>query len=111
MSYDTKYRVRALEYWSAGHSKTETASVFKVNPSTLQRWKSRFNETGTLTPTKRKETWRKVDPENLKEYIRQHPDAYLKEIAEVFSCSDTAIQKALKRLQITRKKNHSLQGS
>ena len=30
MSYDKKYRQRAMEYWSAGHNKRATAEVFKV---------------------------------------------------------------------------------
>ena len=110
MSYDIKYRQRAIEYWQEGHSKKETAEVFKVSPTTLHTWKSQLKETGTLSPKKRTETWRKIDPEKLKQYNDEHPDAYLKEIAEEFGCSDTAVRKAFKRLKITRKKNHTLQG-
>ena len=95
---------------SAGHSYAETAEVFKVNPSTLQRWKSRLKEKGTLAAKKRRETWRKIDPAKLKNYVEQHPDAYLKEMAAEFACSDVAILKALRRLKISRKKNHSLRG-
>jgi len=109
MIYDIKYRQRAIEYWGEGHSKKETAEVFKVDPSTLHRWKSRLNETGGLEPKKRETTWRKIDPAKLKEYVEQHPDAYLKEMAEAFGCSAVAIFKALKRLKISRKKNNSLQ--
>ena len=36
--------------------------------------------------------------------IEKHPDAYLVEIAEEFNCSECAIRKALKKLNITRKK-------
>jgi transposase len=110
MSYDKKLRERALEYWAAGHTKAETAAVFKVGTSTLQTWKSQLNETGTLEPKKRRETWRKIDPEKLKAYLEEHPDAYLKEIAQVFECSDVAVLKAMRRLNITRKKNHSVPG-
>jgi transposase len=111
MSYDIKYRQRAIEYWEAGHSKTETASVFKVGTTTLQTWKSQLKETGTLEPKKRSATWRKIDPEKLKEILERQPDAYLKEIAKEFGCSDVAVLKALRRLKISRKKNRSLQGS
>lgn len=111
MSYDIKFRRRAISYWNDGHSKRETAEVFKVGTSTLQAWKSQLNETGTLEPKKRIETWRKIDPSKLKEFIESHPDAYLKEIADEFSCSDVAILKALRRLKISRKKNHYLQGN
>lgn len=111
MSYDTKYRRRAIEYWNDGHTKKETAIVFKVNPDTLQNWKNQLKETGKLEPKKRRETWRKINPEKLKEYVKEYPDAYLREIAEEFGCSDVAVIKAMRRLGLTRKKNHTLQGS
>ena len=111
MSDDAKLRQRALEYWREGHSREETVGVFKVSHFTLQMWKSQLKETGTLEPKKRRETWRKIEPERLTKYLEQHPYAYLKEIAKKFGCSDVAISKALKRLKISRKKNRSLQGS
>ena len=111
MSYDIKLRRRAIEYWDDGHSKKETASVFKVGTTTLQTWKSQLNETGSLAPKNRKETWRKIAPKELKEYLIRYPDAYLREIAKEFSCSENSIFKALKRLKISRKKNHSFSGS
>ena len=111
MKYNIEYRRRAIEYWSEGHSKKEAAEVFKVDPSTLHRWKSRLKETGTLAPTERKETWRKIDPEKLKSYLHEHPDAYLKEIAEEFECTEVAVFKALRRLKISRKKNYNISRS
>ena len=111
MAYDIKYRRRAIDYWGEGHTKEETAALFKVGTTTLQTWKSQLNEIGTLAPKKRKETWKKIDPEKLKQYNDEHPDAYLKEIAQTFGCSDVAVMKAFRRLKITRKKNHNLQGS
>jgi transposase len=111
MSYDVKFRRRAIEYWNEGHSKRATAEVFKVSASTLQKWKSRLNETGRLDSKKRRETWRKIEPTRLMEFLGQYPDAYLKEIAKEFDCSDVAVLKALRRLKISRKKNHLLQGN
>jgi len=111
MSYDIKYRRRAIGYWDDGHSKSKTAAVFKVGTTTLQRWKSQLNETGTLAPKKRKETWRKIDPDQLRKYVEEHPDAYQHEIAAFFGVRLYAIQKALKRLKITRKKNYAIQGN
>ena len=111
MAYDIKYRRRAIAYWNDGHSKRTTADVFKVSASTLQEWKSQLKETGTLAPKKRKETWRKIKPKKLKRYVEENPDAYLREIAAVFGCTIHAIETALKRLKISRKKNHDLQGN
>ena len=111
MSYKIKYRQRAVEYLKEGHTHKETARVFKVSTFTLQQWKNRLNETGTLAPTKRKETWRKIDPDRLRKYVEENPDAYQYEIAAEFGVRLFAIQNALKRLKITRKKNHSIQGN
>jgi len=110
MSYGKELRRRAIEYWDNGHSKSETSAVFQVGTTTLQRWKSQLNESGTLTPKKRKGTWRKIDPEKLSKYVKDNPDAYMHEIAEAFGVRLFAIEKALKRLKITRKKNYHLQG-
>jgi len=111
MGYDIKYRQRVLDYINEGHTEKEAAEVFKVSTFTIWSWKSKLKETGTLAPKKRKETWRKIDPEKLRKYVAEHPDAYQYEIAEVFGVRLYAIQKALKRLDITRKKNHDIQGT
>jgi len=110
MSYDIKLRHRAIAYWNDGHTKIETAAVFGVGTTALQTWKSQLKETGDLAPKERKKTWRKIDPEKLKKYNEEHPDAYLEEIAEAFECTDTAIIKAFRRIKISRKKNHTLPG-
>jgi transposase len=110
MAYDIKYRLRAIEYWGAGNSKRKTAEVFKVSTSTLQQWKFMLNESGTLAPKKLNRTWRKINPTKLRQYIESHPDAYLREIASEFDCSIHAIEKALARMKISRKKNACISG-
>ena len=89
---------------SEGHSYRETAVTFKVSITTLQKWKSQLKESGTLEPKKRRETLRKIDPEKLRKYVEENPDAYQYEIAEAFSVRLFAMRRALKRLKITCKK-------
>ena len=84
MSYDIKYRQRVIDYLSEGHTEKETAETFKVSTFTIWKWKSKLNEAGTLEVKKRKETWRKIDPEKLRKYVESHPDAYQYEIAAAF---------------------------
>ena len=110
MSCDIKYRQSVVDYMSEGHTEKETADTFKVSTATLWKWKTQLKETGTLLPKKRKETWRKIDPEKLRKYVEEQPDAYQHEIATVFGVRLYTIQNALKRLGITRKKNYTLQG-
>jgi hypothetical protein len=40
--------------------------------------------------------------------VAEHPDAYQSEMAQAFGVRLFAMQKALKRLGITRKKNHGI---
>jgi len=105
MAYDTKYREQVMKYLDKGYTIEEAHKVFEVGTSTIKRWKNLKRETGKLNkrPLERKN--RKICPDRLKAYITEKPDSYLKEIAEVFNCTDAAIYYALKRLKISRKKN------
>jgi transposase len=106
MAYSEDYKIRAVEYYHEGHSREEVKRVFKVWPKTLRDWENRI-KSGNLKPSYPKTRKpRKLPPNELTAYVEQHPDAFLKEIAVHFSCSDTAVRKALRRLNITRKKRH-----
>ena len=50
--------------------------------------------------------YKKIIAEKLVEYVQEHPDAYLKEIAEVFGCCPSSVLKRLRKLGIMRKKEH-----
>jgi transposase len=60
---------------------------------------------GTLKPNYPKTRKpRKLPPDELIQYLEEHPDAFLEEIGTHFDCSAEAVRKALKKLKITRKK-------
>jgi transposase len=105
MAYDERYRTQVLKYLGKGHTLREAREVFSVGSTTMCQWKKQWEETGSLAKKELHRSFKKVDPEKLKAYVQEHPDAYLREIAKEFECSGTAIGKALKRLKITRKKN------
>ncbi len=109
MSYPIKYRKRVIEYRQKGHTLEETSNIFVAAISTIQRWERQLKEKRDLETKPLNRTFKKIAPKKLKEYIAEHPDAYLKEIAEVFECIDTAVRKALKRQNITQKKDRNLQ--
>ncbi len=104
MSYSTKYRERTIEYRQAGHTLEETHQTFKVSKSTIQKWEQQLKETGDLGKKELHRKFRKIDPEKLKAYVEEHPDAYQSEMAEAFGCSESGIRDALRRHKITRKK-------
>lgn len=111
MSYPTKYRERTIEYRQAGHTLEETHQIFKVSRSTIQKWEKQLKETGNLEKKELHRGYRKIDPEKLKLYVEEHPDAYQSEMAEAFGCSESGIRDALRRLKITRKKDNQVPGA
>ena len=111
MSYSKDYRERAVEYRQTGHTYEETHEIFKVAISTIQRWEKQLKETGNLEKKELRRSFRKIDPEKLKAYVTEHPDAYQREMAEAFGCSESGIRDALQRCKITRKKRQQGIGS
>ena len=63
-----------------------------------------LKETGDLGNKALHRGFRTIDPEMLKAYVAEHPDAYQSEMAEAFGCSESGIRDALRRYKITRKK-------
>lgn len=104
MGYDKKYKERVLSYLESGHTQADTSAVFGVGTTTIKRWMKRQASGEGLEARKRRTTFRKIDPEKLRAYVAANPDAYEREIATEFGCARSAVQKALKRLGITRKK-------
>ena len=111
MSYSKDYRKRTIEYRQEGHTLEETHQTFKVSISTIQRWEQQLKETGDLGKKELHRSFRKIDPEKLKVYVAEHPDAYQSEMAEEFGCSESGIRDALERCGITRKKDDRLSGA
>ena len=105
MAYDAKYRSQVLKYIGKGHTIQEAHEVFEVGTTTIKEWKKLEKETGKLEkrPLERKAP--KLCPDQLKAYIKENPDSYQDEIAKVFNCTQSAVSYALKRLNLTHKKN------
>lgn len=104
MSYSEDFRKRTIEYRQEGHTLEVTSETFKVSIKTIRDWEKLLKEKGNLKPKTPERSFKKIDPDKLRKYIKEHPDAYLREIAEEFGCCINAVSKALKRLKITRKK-------
>lgn len=103
MVYSLDLRKKALDYIANGGSRSEASKIFGVTVPTLANWLSRQKQQD-LAPRMRGSRPSKIDNEKLKKYIENHPDSYLREIAEVFNSTLQAIFYACKRLKITLKK-------
>ncbi len=78
----------------------ETSKRFGVSIRTLFSWQERLEP-----KTKRDKPATKIDMEKLKSDVAKNPDAYQYERAEKFGVTASAIGYALKRLNISYKKN------
>ena len=78
----------------------EAGKRFGVHPRTIQRWKQRIEPI-----LKRNKPATKINMKILAEDVRKNPDAYQYERAQKFKVSPNAILYALRRLNITYKKN------
>ena len=108
MRYGIDLRKKVIAFLENGGTYREAARVFGITMYTISEWKKLLKETGSLEYKKRQNTFKKIDPARLSRYVEDHPDAYLKEIAEEFNCSAPAIFMALKKLKITLKKRSKL---
>ena len=97
-------RERAVQYYLKGHTYEQTATIFGVSKSAVCEWVHKYQETGNVNNKLLHRGFKKIDPEQLRKYVKEHPDDNQKEIAAYFGCSAQAVSKALKRNGITRKK-------
>ena len=111
MAYSKDFRIRVNEYLDEGHTQREARATFHISMTAINSWRKKYKETGHVLDDPPRRTFKKLDPIKLKTYVQEHPDAYLKEIGNAFDCSDTAVLKAFKRLNITRKKGRNATAS
>jgi transposase-like protein len=101
--YSMDYRRGAVAYKEKGHTLNELEEAFGIPPETYYQWKRKL-ESGYYEQNIVRERRRKIDKEKLKHAVAENPDIYLRELAEQFDCSETAVFYALEKLNITRKK-------
>jgi len=70
----------------------------------VNKWHRKYQKTRSIANKSLERTFKKIDSDKLKAYMEKYPNAYLKEIGEVFGCTDMAIYYAFKGLGSTRKK-------
>lgn len=98
-------RERVIKSDEEGMEKRTLVEVFKIGIGTLNRWIRKYLETGSLEAKKRSRyRKRKVEDEDLKEYVEEHPSATLEQMGQHFKVRAVSIWHRLKKLGITRKK-------
>jgi transposase len=109
MTYSVDFREAALVYKQKGHTIQQVCETFSISKRTYNYWAAQKQKTGNLKPKKHGPRKRKIDPQKLEQYIKEHPDAYLKELAQQFNCKPSSMYNALVKRGLTRKKSFHLQ--
>ena len=79
MSKSKDLREAAVRYHLLeGHTVVETAKTFGVGKTSIVNWVKKYRETGDLSDKPIKRGFKKIDPEKLKSYVKEHPDAIQK---------------------------------
>jgi transposase len=101
MAYSLDFRKRVFDIKQKENLSFAKASKrFGIGIRTLFRWQK------CIEPkTKRNKPATKIDMRTLQQDVKQHPDAYLSERAERFDVSISCVFYALRRLNISLKKN------
>ena len=101
MTYPLEYRQKIIETQNKKDlTFQETSELFGISIRTLFRWHNRVEPCKTRRPYTQK-----IDLEVLRKDVELYPDDYQRERAVRLGVSQNAICNALKRLNITYKKN------
>jgi transposase len=107
MSYSKDLRRRVVKYVRQGGSKAEAARRFDVGVWTVHAWLRRGDDQTPHKPGPQGSS--KIDMKKLATLVGERgTDLMLKEIAKQFSVDQSTVSKALKRLGVSRKKNHAV---
>ncbi len=97
MSHSTDLRTRVLDYIEEGGRIKSACVLFKVSRSSIQRWRDKKEETGSISPVSRINAPYKINDAALQSYIQANPDAYLSEMAVHFGVTSSGLWRALCR--------------
>jgi transposase len=103
MAYSIDFKKRAVAYKQERHTFKQLREAFGIPSETYYDWKEKL-ENGYYQAKTKQQRRRKIDKEALKQAVAEKPDAHLKELAERFNCTATAVFYALENLNLTRKK-------
>jgi transposase len=107
MAYSKDFIESAVKYRDSGKTFSELREAFGIPAETYYNWKSKLENNFVFGAKAKQERNRKIDKIALKQAVENRPDAFLKDYAELFNCTPSAIYYALENLNITRKKNSS----
>ena len=108
--YSLDLREKVIHKIKTGTSPEDIMKIFNISRSTVYRWiKRSYLDILAPTPNTMK-TPQKIVPAVLEDYIKNNPDATLKDIADKFEVSISSIYYRIKKLNYSyKKKSYSTQ--
>jgi len=105
--YSQDLRERVVSDVESGMTKAEASRRYRVGYRTVTRWCVRKKRTGSVAADRvgRTPGEGKIDLSKLERAVEKDSDATLKQRGKIFGVSDVAILKAMRRLNISHKKN------
>ncbi len=88
MTYSWDFREANLAYKKKGHTIQQICETFNISKKNIQPLSRSKTKNRQPTTKKTQPQKRKINPKNS-QYLEEHPDAYLKEIAKQFNCKDS----------------------
>lgn len=113
MAYGLDLRQKVIDYIENGGRVTKAAQVFGIGRASIYRWLSRKELEATKVKYRQRQLrspQASLDRKELLKDIQENPETRLKQRAEKFGVSTTAIFKAIKKMKITRKKKNYVIG-
>lgn len=106
--YPKELRERAVSCLSKGMSFRAVSKLLDISVFTLQRWK-KLSELGDICPLREDvRRSKKHNHQAICDYVKEHPDAYLHEIAIIFDAGISSIHYICKKYGLTYKKKFNL---
>ena len=102
--YNIELRTKVIEYIISGGKKNIAVKIFKLNPSTINRWWMRYKKEGHYKARSRLGKVGRITKETLQEYILSNPNAKTYDIGKAFGMSGKGAFYWLKKLGYSYKK-------
>jgi transposase len=104
MTYSVDFRNKVVAFVRNGGGQAQAARQFDISLWCVRDWLARKDLRPQQKGVPRQ---RKLDKEALRQHVRDHPDALLRERAVHFGVPLSVIGKALHKLKLTHKKRPS----
>ncbi len=104
--YSQDLRDKVIKFLEGGNSQRKAGQVFNLSPSTVNTWYVRYKREGNCAARKRPGAKPRMQGEELRKYIKEHPNARLSDMSEHFGMSASGINYWLRKLKYAYKKKN-----